>query len=114
MMPGMIMLWHGSVESIPSGWHICDGTMGTPDLKNKFVFGGGGASPPGTIGGTVTHVHDFTGDGHTHFLPYGTDVDTVDPAGDADPTTSSTPATGTTDFETHLPPYYVLAYIMKL
>ncbi|GAH67850.1 unnamed protein product, partial [marine sediment metagenome] len=36
MMPGMITFWHGTVENIPAGWHLCDGTEGTPNLRNKF------------------------------------------------------------------------------
>lgn len=46
MMPGMIMLWNGAVVDIPSGWHLCDGTVGTPDLRNKFVIGAGLAYNP--------------------------------------------------------------------
>ncbi len=43
----MIMLWHGSVASIPSGWHLCDGTAGTIDLRDKFVVGAGSTYNPG-------------------------------------------------------------------
>lgn len=111
MMPGMIMLWYGSIASIPSGWHICDGTMGTPDLRNKFVFGGGSASPPGTTGGEITHVHNFTGDGHAHDIGAG---DYIQAGADYKNVTTQVPAVGTTDFQVHLPPYHVLGYIMKL
>ena len=38
---GMIMLWYGSVASIPSGWVLCDGNNSTPDLRNRFVVGAG-------------------------------------------------------------------------
>ena len=38
-MYGGIIIWSGS--TVPNGWHLCDGTNGTPDLKNrKFVMGG--------------------------------------------------------------------------
>ena len=37
---GMIMDWYGPSNEVPSGWHICDGTEGTPDLRNKFVICG--------------------------------------------------------------------------
>lgn len=43
----MIMGWYGSVETIPSGWHLCDGTVGTIDLQNKFIIGAGDSFNPG-------------------------------------------------------------------
>lgn len=46
MMPGMIMMWHGSVATIPSGWHLCDGAAGTIDLRNKFLVGAGDTYNP--------------------------------------------------------------------
>ena len=36
---GMIMMWSGSVATIPSGWLLCDGANSTPDLRDKFVIG---------------------------------------------------------------------------
>jgi hypothetical protein len=36
---GMIMLWNGSSSSVPEGWGLCDGSNGTPDLRGKFVLG---------------------------------------------------------------------------
>jgi len=51
------MLWYGSVESIPSGWHLCDGTAGTIDLRDRFVLAAGGTSAPGDRGGAATHMH---------------------------------------------------------
>ena len=38
---GTIFLWSGSTASIPSGWVICNGSNGTPDLRNEFVVGAG-------------------------------------------------------------------------
>lgn len=38
---GTIFLWSGSTGSIPSGWVICNGSNGTPDLRNEFVIGAG-------------------------------------------------------------------------
>lgn len=52
MMPGMIMMWHGSVATIPSGWHLCDGAAGTIDLRNKFLIGAGDAYNPGDSAAT--------------------------------------------------------------
>lgn len=36
---GCIVMWGGSVATIPSGWRLCDGTNGTPDLRDRFVIG---------------------------------------------------------------------------
>lgn len=36
---GIISLWYGTIASIPSGWALCDGTNGTPDLRDKFIVG---------------------------------------------------------------------------
>ena len=32
---GMILLWSGSIASIPSGWSLCNGSNGTPDLRDR-------------------------------------------------------------------------------
>jgi len=118
MMPGMIMLWKGTIATIPSGWHICDGTMNTPDLRSKFVIGPvSDVHPfykPGETGGTTSHDHDFVGDGHAHDIAVGNVIIDSDPAGDYAHATDPAPASGTTDAKTHLPPYHVLCYIMKL
>lgn len=36
---GMIMMWSGTIATIPSGWLLCNGSNGTPDLRDKFVIG---------------------------------------------------------------------------
>lgn len=36
---GIISLWSGTIASIPSGWYLCNGSNGTPDLRDKFVIG---------------------------------------------------------------------------
>lgn len=52
---GMITMWSGAVDTIPSGWALCDGTNGTPDLRARFVVGAGGQSyDPGDRGGYNT------------------------------------------------------------
>lgn len=35
--PGVIVAWWGSTDAIPSGWALCDGTNGTPDLRGRFI-----------------------------------------------------------------------------
>lgn len=36
---GMIIAWYGEIDKIPDNWTICDGTNGTPDLRNRFIIG---------------------------------------------------------------------------
>lgn len=38
---GMIILWNAAIVDVPAGWQICDGTNGTPDLRDAFVVGAG-------------------------------------------------------------------------
>jgi microcystin-dependent protein len=57
---GMIMLWSGSVVSIPSGWLLCDGTSGTPNLQNRFIVGAGDSYAVDATGGAATVTLDAT------------------------------------------------------
>ena len=34
---GIICMWSGTIATIPSGWNLCDGSNGTPDLRDKFI-----------------------------------------------------------------------------
>ncbi len=111
MLPtGIITLWYGSIATIPSGWVLCDGNNGTPNLKNKFIVGAGDTYAVDAIGGNISHNHDFTGDGHNHTLPIGGDVAS---GVNISATFETQPAVGTTDVKNGLPPYHSLAYIMK-
>jgi hypothetical protein len=38
---GTIVMWHGAISTIPSGWFLCDGSNQTPDLRDRFVVGSG-------------------------------------------------------------------------
>lgn len=60
---GGIIIWSGSSASIPSGWLLCNGTSGTPDLRDRFVVGAGSTYAVGATGGqnTITSVP-----AHTH------------------------------------------------
>jgi len=148
---GLIILWSG--QNVPSGWALCDGSNGTPDLRNRFVIGAGGDHSPGQIGrptpagtqeyqikptATVTigshsltiqeiaHSHsynDYTASGDTMGGATGSQVsyntyierDTGyagNPAGPAEGHTHSASFAGN-DCDVR-PPYYILAYIMKL
>jgi len=110
-LQGMIVLWSGSIVNIPSGWLLCDGNNGTPDLTDNFVIGAGDTYNPDASGGGVNHTHTFTGGGHSHNISSGKFAQDGDKLrGETD----SEPAVGTTDNGGTLPPFYALAYIMKI
>ena len=63
---GTILAWSGSIASIPAGFHLCDGTNGTPNLQDKFILGTGTLSGPvGTTGGSFNHAHGGATQGHS-------------------------------------------------
>jgi len=81
---GLIVLWSGALLDVPIGWQICDGTNNTPDLRDRFVVGAGGAYAPDNTGGadsvTLTenqipsHSHGMSSDGnHSHSGSTSTD-----------------------------------------
>lgn len=108
---GVISIWSGPIALIPAGWALCDGTAGTPDLRDRFVIGAGGSHVPDATGGSATHDHPFTTDGHDHFLESGAAIGLG--IGFAS-TTSTDTDSGTTDAGSSIPPFYALAYIMKI
>jgi hypothetical protein len=55
---GGIILWAGTVAAIPTGWALCNGTNGTPDLRDKFVIGAGSTYAVAATGGSnAAHTH---------------------------------------------------------
>ena len=111
---GVIVMWSGAEAAIPTGWALCNGSAGTPDLRDKFVIGAGSTYNPDDFGGSAdwslpAHSHDITayngsdlnGDG---VLGIGgsQNLGTIT-------TQSEGSGTGTGD---NLPPYYALCYIM--
>lgn len=118
---GLIVMWSGAVTDIPPGWVVCDGTQGTPDLRDRFIVGARSdyAGVPKTTlegdpkqsGGSATHTHTFTTDGHLHGTksggPFDGSVGTIDIVSAKD--------SGTTKGPNTIPvPYYALAFLMKL
>ncbi len=139
---GMIMMWSGTIATIPSGWVLCNGSNSTPDLRNRFIIGAHSDSAGvayTTVTGSntqtggskdaivVSHTHTATSTdaGHTH---------TQNGFGGSAPglTTSATPisgssttgtgfasitttiaSTGSSGTNANLVPYYALAFIMK-
>ena len=62
---GGIIIWSGSAAAIPSGWYLCNGSNGTPDLRNRFIVGAGSTYSVGGTGGSadaivVSHTHTGT------------------------------------------------------
>jgi hypothetical protein len=54
---GGIIMWSGAIASIPATWFLCDGTNGTPDLRDRFVIGARSDSlgvPMTNIAGVLT------------------------------------------------------------
>ena len=107
---GYIIMWSGAIADIPPGWVLCDGNNGTPDLRNRFVIAAGDTYAVDETGGSDTHAHDFTADGHRHELPAGSNIASGPHLGAE---SDQAFVTGTTDAANGLPPYYALAYVMK-
>ena len=131
---GMIMIWSGSVGSIPSGWVLCNGSNSTPDLRDKFVVGAGNSYAVGGTGGSAnavvvshTHTATVTDPGHAHnYTRYGallvqsgsatacwTGTTTVATSTATTGVTVANSTEGVSGNNANLPPYYALCYIMK-
>tara|TARA_B100000902_G_scaffold295293_1_gene282103 strand:+ start:1239 stop:2816 length:1578 start_codon:yes stop_codon:yes gene_type:complete len=78
---GGIIIWSGAQNAIPTGWALCDGSSGRPDLRNRFVIGAGSSYSVGSTGGfsdainishthttnsTGSHAHGVSDPGHLH------------------------------------------------
>lgn len=116
---GVIVMWSGSINQIPPGWALCDGTNGTPDLRDRFIVGAGGSYSVGSRGGTATHnlshSHSYsgrTGGGQGSQTTSGLGGSTSIAPGHTHSYSGTTDsALGSID---NRPPYYALAFIMKL
>jgi hypothetical protein len=53
---GGIIMWAGLISAIPIGWRLCDGTNGSPNLRDRFVVGAGTTYAVGAIGGSADAV----------------------------------------------------------
>jgi len=136
---GMINLWYGAIGSVPTGWYLCDGANGTPDLRDKFVVGAGSTYSVAATGGTtdaivVSHTHTATSvvtdPTHLHtFTNYSTagggaaspvigssnttTTQSTNAASTGITVTTTNASAGVSGTNQNLPPYYALAYVMK-
>jgi microcystin-dependent protein len=159
---GGIILWSGAIASIPAGWNLCDGSAGTPDLRDRFVVGAGSSYAVGATGGVASnnlqhshgagtlgadsggsHTHGAgtlgaDNDTHSHLLLTGgdpitysgpndqyqtqTDTDThghnisgsTASGGSHTHNVSGSSASGGSATQENRPPYYALAFIMRI
>jgi hypothetical protein len=138
-LTGMIILWSGSIASIPSGFALCDGASGTPDLRDRFIVGAGSTYAVDATGGSAdatlpTHTHTATSvqsqiqvtnirfhqvEWRIKLCPWWPCWIIFCITNNQLQSTGITVATtnanaGTSGTNANLPPYYALAYIMKL
>lgn len=129
---GFIGIWYGAANTIPDGWALCDGTNGTPDLRDKFVLGAGTSHAVGSSGGSEkvklsleqipSHAHQNQGNrvsGSDTWTalngvekPENETVEVVRNLVWSGPI--NTGAAGSSQPHPNMPPYYALYYIMKL
>ncbi|MBN1414869.1 MAG: hypothetical protein JW973_07200 [Bacteroidales bacterium] len=67
MPAGIIVMWSGTLAGIPGGWALCDGSNGTPDLRDRFILSVSDDEDPGSTGGNS--YYSLTGDqlpSHSH------------------------------------------------
>jgi hypothetical protein len=55
--PGTILLWHGNVNDLPAAFVVCDGTQGTPDLRDRFILAAGTSNAKSS--GAPAHTHAY-------------------------------------------------------
>jgi hypothetical protein len=58
---GMIMFWNSTAGTIPAGYQLCDGTGGSPDLRDQFIVGAGSTFAQGTSGGSSSTTTSTSG-----------------------------------------------------
>lgn len=77
---GSIVAYGRPLETVPANWSLCDGTNGTPDLRNRFIVAAGSSFPVDSTGGAVAHTHLVgiaAGGAHVHSGTVGDHVLTV-------------------------------------
>jgi len=114
---GALIAWNAKSGAIPSGWAVCDGTNGTPDLRGRYLRGVATFADVGTMDGKEKHKHTVTG---TTDNPRNSNPDAW---GNDEDDRNKTPATtgldhthkfsGATSEEPNNPLSYTVIYLMK-
>lgn len=123
--PGMVMMYStlAAPPVPPTGWLICNGQPGTPDLRDRFIIGaglswavtqtGGAASTVLTLNMIPDHTHGLQGQLNAQNLVTGTNTgfSSINPGGTSTGINSAgyTPGTPVPT----VPPFYALFYIIK-
>ena len=123
---GMIILWSGASDNIPTGFVLCDGNNGTPNLSGRFVVGfdasngdydvddtGGAESVTLTLNQIPAHKHDTTFDNKKYFPGGGSTSIGYGGAGGYPADVFSMSNAGGGQSHENRPPFYALCYIMK-
>ena len=116
---GGIIMWSGTIASIPSGWVLCNGSNSTPDLRNRFIVAADAddaGAAKSTITGSALQTHDtgiMPAHTHTYIKSPGASSTGSDAGGDGTQTldTENTGSTGTGTKVIAV--FYALAFIMK-
>jgi hypothetical protein len=126
---GIIVAWSGDINKIPDGWTICNGTNSAPDLRGKFILGTNPNSNKnssfminemGTTGGEEKHtltIEEMPRHNHpdvVNDLGAGGDGAWYDSGGYRMRMKNDKSFAGGDKPHNTMPPYYALAYIMKL
>lgn len=124
---GGIIMWSGAQADIPTGWQLCDGSNGTPDLRGRFVLGAGGKYAVDATGGEEEVTLKLENiPPHTHMYKYGgagiagapTSDNTfykVKASGSNQAYTEYTGGrNGTTVPHENRPPFWALCFIMRM
>ena len=127
---GAIIMWSGTVANIPGGYYFCDGTNGTPDLRDKMVIGAkqdsGGVAKTNVTGSLTKEGGEATVTlstnempNHTHGITLsqnsngGTSGYAVNSQALVSAATETSSATGGGAAHNNMPPYYALCFIQK-
>ena len=113
IQPGVIGMWSGSIASIPTDWSLCDGTNGTPDLRDAFIEVAN-ASNEGTQTGNNTAIPVALSSesvGHSHGATAYSDTGKSGSSGGHSAVVYHNHL-GLTGSQSYTPALYALAFIM--
>lgn len=118
---GTIVIWSSAQDNIPTGWALCDGQDGRPDLRDKFILCAGETHSVGETGGseevtlTVAQMPSHT---HSLYLQKSSTafngVSIESSTGSYHWSPDATLKAGSSQPHPNMPPYYALCYIIKV